>query len=101
VQLPPWTRIQLRPDEQVYGFREIATNPVGVAIGASCPVLICLAAVFLAKEDAIISYAIVGGVWLASFVTIAAIAAKSKTFIAFTSARVIFISGSKRIELNK
>ncbi|HRR50106.1 MAG TPA: hypothetical protein P5293_09185, partial [Bacteroidales bacterium] len=77
IQLPPWTRIQLRPDEQLYGFREITGNPVGTAFGASFPILISLIAVFMAKSDAVISYIIVVAIWLVTFVTIALISAKS------------------------
>jgi len=101
IQLPAWTRIQLRPDEQLYGFREISGNPVGIAFGASLPTLICLVAVFMAKSDAVISYIIVAAIWLIAFITIALISAKSKTFIAFTSMRVIIIAGSKRLEITK
>lgn len=101
IQLPPWTRIQLRPDEQLYGFREISPNSMGIAIGSSSPILLCLLAVFLAKQDHIISYGIVAAIWLITFILIAIIASKAKTFVAFTSLRVIIISGSKRMEIGK
>ncbi len=100
-QLPSWTKIQLRSDEQLLSYKEIMNNPVGVAIGASSPILLCIVAVYLAKPDALIAYGVILIVWLLSFITIAIVASKQKIFIALTSARVILIAGSKRIEMNK
>jgi uncharacterized membrane protein YbhN (UPF0104 family) len=68
----------------------------------SSPILLCLIAVYLAAPDAVIAYIAVVAIWLLAFIITTAITVgKSKIFIAFTSARVIFIQGKNRIDLRK
>ncbi len=100
-QFPPWVNIQIRPDEQVYAFREIKKNPVGVALLLSLPVLLSIAAVAVAKPDAIIAYVVIVAIWIATFVVIAAVASGRKACLVFTSTRAILICGKDRTELKK
>ena len=102
VKLPPWTNIQLKQGEELQACREIKKNPAPIAVLASLPVLLTIAAMFFAKTQLGLAVVLVVVLWIATFV-IALLMTKdsSKRAIVITSQRAICIIGKDSIELKK
>ena len=102
VKLPPWTNIQLKQGEELQACREIKKNPAPIAVLASLPVLLTIAAMFFAKTQFGLAVGLVVVLWIVTFV-IALLMTRdsSKRAIVITSQRTICIIGKDSIELKK
>ncbi len=102
VMLPAWTKIQLKPEEELQACREINKKPALAAVLASLPVLLTVVAVFFAKTQFVLAFVLVIVLWIITF-GIAFLMTKdnSKRAIVITSQRTICIIGKDRIELKK
>jgi len=100
VDVPEWTKVKLRKDEEPLGYQESVDNGVGLALLISAPAL--LSGVGALFKNPGIAMLIAGVVWIAAFLAaMFMIRSKGRRALLVTSLRAIAIGGGKRLEVKK
>jgi hypothetical protein len=100
VDVPAWTNIKLRKDEEPLAFHETADSGTGIALLISVPAL--LAGIGALFKNPAIALVIAGLVWLGTFVVaMFMIRSRGRRGLLMTSQRAIAIGGGKRLEVKK